>query len=108
MTKQEEIDHWTAFVAGLPDGYLRSMFGDSVGYIESEIRNDMAYCPLPAMRREQAEVASDLKMAKAELVMVRQQLKDDELKLKYLAREQERTKEGIEGLRLTARRLAGM
>ena len=104
--KQEEIDHWTKFVAALPAGsYLRGMFAGTEGYVENMIRSDFGYNPLPELERRRGEVAQEI----GELALQRKSLQDtireQEQKLATLERQIQRGQDTLESIRSQARRL---
>ena len=104
-SKQEEIDFWRAFVAALPDSYLRSMFLGTEGQVESMIKNDFAYDPIPEMRAVSHELREDVKRLtdeKNELVKLLTDLKAQQLQAERAAN---RAKDELEDIKKAARRL---
>lgn len=102
MTKQQERDCLSAFIASLPaDSYLRPMLTEVQPDMVSAIANDFAFIDFRARVEEQR----DHRHAVADLTAQRDAL---QLEVRQLERQAERLREGIAQLQREARRLAGV
>lgn len=100
QSKQQEIDFYRQFVADCPaTSYLGSILADTVGDVESAIRNDFGF--IPSIRESWAARVD----AQNELKEVNKQIGEARTELRRLERDAQTIRESIAELRSEARRI---
>lgn len=101
MSKDAEIAHYTAFVAALPDGYLRDMLRWTEDYVADLIRQDLCLPAIHIQHAERMTVRAEVHAAHAERARL-----DDDLRAKR--RELDRLQASLADIRATARKMAAL
>ena len=99
MTKIQEIENLTGFIAALQDGYLKDIFDDLGPMIIGAIRSD--FCCLPY--REMQQTKSDLQ---SEIRILQKEVSDLKVLLSEGRRQQERLRTEIDDIRRIAATIA--
>lgn len=106
-TRQQEIDYFRAFVQALPkNSYLASMLATAPDMVENDIRNDVAWEPIPRLRDVQRDLRETNKELEERSKKLAATIKEQQAIVADLKRQETRHRQDIEDIKRTAQRIA--
>jgi septal ring factor EnvC (AmiA/AmiB activator) len=106
-TKQQEIDYFRAFVQALPkNSYLASMLATAPDMVENDIRNDVAWEPIPRLRDVQRDLRETIKELEERNKKLLDTIKEQEAIVRDLKRQETRHRDDLADIKRIAQRIA--
>lgn len=105
-TKQEEIDYFRAFVQALPkNSYLSIMLNTAPDMVENDIRNDVAWEPIPKLRQTEQDLRQIIKDLEERNKKLLDTIRTQEAMVKNLSRQETMHREAIQEIKRIAQRI---